>query len=270
MTIARAALRRHRVAAGLAMLGAVAMVWPLQAAQAQGLAARAGSAVTGTPGQVMGIGLAFMDEFNHRDRCLTGGEAAVDAAARSGAALGVLGAVAGGVAGLAMGGNVGSAGKGAVIGAAGAGLVGAAGANRGVAQLAAGERDIIRRRSIDLCQLAQTALQLGVPVWENLASVLGPACGIAPERLFRGDGGLDRLALSCARRDPRLFDVTREHVHTVRMINIGACRSAAYRVAEYDRQLLAIAVRSAGSAMPTVTPDCNGDYISSEMPWLLR
>lgn len=270
MTAHRAVACGHRVVTTLVLLGAAVMALAPNAAHAQGLAGRAGAAITGTPGQVMGIGLAFVDEFNHRDRCLTGGEAAVDAAARSGAALGVLGAVAGGVAGLAMGGNVGSAGKGAVIGAAGGGLIGAAGANRGVAQLAANERDIYRRRTIELCQLAQTALQLGAPVWEDLAAVLGPACRIPPERLFRGDAGLDRAALACARRDAQLLDEVREHVHVVRMINTGACRSAVYRVMEYDRQLHVLAVRGGISVMPTGRPDCDGDRLSNEMPWLLR
>lgn len=240
-------------------------------ADAGALLTRGINVVNGPAGTVAGLGLAFMDEYRNADRCLTRGEAATEASIRSGAAAGALGATVGGVLGAALGGNASSIGKGAITGAAITGIIGAAGANRAGANAVAGSREFDRRLQIDLCHLVGTARELAAPVWYDLASVAGPACGVDPARIFRGDPRVDDFVINrCIRGNARLTAATRERVAVVRGINQAACRSGLYLVAQYDRELLAEALRQGGSVFPIAKPSCDGADLSGQYAWLLR
>lgn len=226
--------------------------------------------VSGPAGNIATLGLAFMDQFRHADRCLSTGEAAAQATVESGAAAGLLGAVIGGVLGAAATGDVKAAGKTAAAGAMLGGAAGAAGGNRVAGQVLAASRDLERRRTIDLCHLVETAQQLAAPVWMDIAARAGEACSIDPARIFRGDANVDNLVINqCIRRDPRLTSQVRERVALIRAINQSTCRAGQYIVAEYDRQLLLLAHRGGGSFMPTVVPSCSGSSLSNEYRWLL-
>lgn len=227
--------------------------------------------IGGPAGNIAGIGLAFMDEFRDADRCLTGGEAAGQAAARSGAVTGVLGATVGGVLGAALGGDMKSIGQGAAGGLVLGGLAGSGGLNRATAGVFAGQRELTRQRAIDLCHLVQTARELSKPVLADMAQIAGPACGVDPARIFRGDVRLDQAVIEqCVRRNTRLTAQWRSHVQVVYRINQATCLSGLYVVANYDRQLLDAARRSGGSFMPTATPSCSGTDLGGQYSWLLR
>lgn len=241
------------------------------AAAQSSLVGRGLQIVGGPAGNVAGIGLAFMDEFRDADRCLTGGEAAAQAAAKSGAVTGALGATVGGVLGAALGGDMKSIGQDAAGGLVLGGLAGSAGLNRATAGAFAGERELTRQRAIDLCHLVQTARDLAKPVLADMAQIAGPACGVDPGRIFRGDARLDQAVIErCVRPNARLTAQWRSHVQVVYRINQATCLSGLYVVAHYDRQLLDAARRSGGSFMPTATPSCSGTDLGGQYSWLLR
>lgn len=226
---------------------------------------------SGPIGSIAGIGLAFMDEFRQRDRCLSGGEAAAQAAARSGAVTGALGATVGGVLGAALGGDLKSIGKGAAGGLVLGGLAGSAGLNGATASSFAGDRELTRQRTIDLCHLAQTAGELARPVVADMAEVAAATCGFDAGRLFRGDVRFDQAVIDqCVRRNAGLTAQWRSRVQAIQRINQSACLSGLYVVANYDRQLLAAARRAGASFMPTATPTCSGSDLGAQYSWLLR
>lgn len=256
-----------------ATLSAAALLYAAAPAHANAgaLLTRGISVVNGPAGTVAGLGLAFMDEYRNADRCLTRGEAATEATVRSGAAAAALGATVGGVLGAALGGDAASIGKGALGLGTIAGMAGAAGANRAGANAIAGSRGFDRRLEIDLCHLVGTARELSAPVWYDLAIVAGPACGVDPGRIFRGDPRVDDFVINrCIRGNARLTAAMRERVAVVRGINLAACRSGLYLVAQYDRELLAEALRQGGSVFPIHKPSCDGTDLSGQYSWLLR
>lgn len=227
--------------------------------------------IGGPAGNIAGIGLAFMDEFRDADRCLGSGEAAGQAAAKSGTVTGVLGAAVGGVLGAALGGDMKSIGQGAAGGLVLGGLAGSGGLNRATADVFAGQRELTRQRAIDLCHLVQTARELSKPVMADMAQIAGPACGVDPARIFRGDTRLDQAVIEqCVRRNTHLTAQWRSHVQVVYRINQATCLSGLYVLANYDRQLLAAAQRSGGSFLPTATPSCSGTDLGGQYSWLLR
>jgi hypothetical protein len=220
---------------------------------------------------LLGIGAGFMDELIRADACLTGGEKAAEAAARSGAALSILGATVGAVTGAAIGGDMSSIAKGGAAGAAAGALAGAAGGNRAVAGAVEATRERERRQVIDLCQLAGKARELHKPIWADFARIAAPVCRVDPSRIFTGNNAVDDFVVNqCVRKNPQLVASFREHLVVIRSINYSACRTGQYVVAEYDRQRRDEAVRGGGSFMPTPKVECTGSGLASQWSWLLK